>query len=554
MRESSVMNGAAPVDTGVTGLDALFDVFNRSDAPGLVVGVARHGEAVYRRGFGLASVELAVANTPFTRMRIGSTSKHFTCLATLLLAEEGKLDLDASVRRYLPELPPLAAAPTLRQLMNHTGGYRCHLDIGFLADGMAIKPAGQALAAQLRQREANFAPGQKLIYNNSGYHLLSIAIARASGMTFESFLAERIFKPLGMNDTVSAPSDFEIHRGMATMHVALPGGGYKRGMFPSTEVRGEGAMISTVDDMLRWLAHLRGAKRVGSDGSWAQMLTLARLDDGVELPYALGLMRHDYRGVEVVHHAGGVIGGACQMLTVPAHGLDLVIMSNGAPIKAWDLSRRVVDIMLGASLPAAARDTQVASADRTALLGRRYVSRSSGFMAAFADLEGALALEVLHQAPMALHAGDGQLRTRFEESATGPFGIDLAALPAGAGAPQALRLKEGGHAEDLELLPETPPALAEAGRELVGGYRAPELDAHAIVRFDGDELRLALAGRFGGTSILLQALAGDVFGWQMEGPDLPLRGALRVERKNGRVVGLRMDTMRTRHLLLEREE
>ncbi|WP_229491478.1 serine hydrolase [Massilia sp. HP4] len=552
MRDSSVMNAAAPVDTGAAGLDALFDVFNRSDAPGLAVGVARHGEVVYRRGFGLASVELAVANTPFTRMRIGSTSKHFTCLAALLLAEEGKLDLDAGVRRHLPELPALDAEPTLRQLMNHTGGYRCHLDIGFLADGMAIKPAGQALAAQLRQREANFAPGQKLIYNNSGYHLLSIAISRASGMAFEAFLAERIFKPLGMIDTVSAPSDFEIHRGMATMHVALPAGGYRRGIFPSTEVRGEGAMISTVDDMLRWLAHLRGAKRVGSDASWTQMLALARLDDGVELPYALGLMRHVYRGVEVVHHAGGVIGGACQMLTVPAHGLDVIIMSNGAPIKPWDLSRRVVDIMLADTLTSAC-DTQVASADRKALLGRRYVSRSSGFMAAFADVDGALGLEVLHQAPMALHAGDGKLRTRFEESATGPFAIDLAALPAGAGAPATLRVSEGSHAEDLELLPETPPTLAQAGRDLVGRYRAPELDAHAVLRLDGDVLRLALAGRFGSTSIQLEALGDDVFGWQMEG-DLPLRGALRVERRNGRVAGLRMDTMRTRHLLLEREE
>eukprot|EP01034_Spumella_vulgaris_P044516 gene44516-55381_t len=347
MSESAVSNTGAPEKTGVAALDDLFAVANRSDAPGLVVGVAQHGETVYRRGFGLASVELAVANTPWTRMRIGSTSKHFTCLAALLLAEEGRLDLDASVRLYVPELPALNGEPTLRQLMNHTGGYRCYLDIGFLADSMAIKPLGQALAAQLRQREANFAPGEKFIYNNSGYHLLSIVIERIGGMPFEAFLAERIFKPLGMQDTVSVPSDFEIHRGMATMHVAQPDGGYKRGIFPTVEVRGEGAMISSIDDMLRWLSHLRGPKRVGSESSWAQMLALARLNNGVEVPYALGLMRHLYRGVEVVHHAGGVIGGTCQMLTVPSHALDIVIMTNGAPVNAMDLSKRVVDIMLG---------------------------------------------------------------------------------------------------------------------------------------------------------------------------------------------------------------
>ena len=126
--------------TGAAALDELFQPFNRSDAPGLVVGVAQHGKCVYRRGFGLASIELGVANTPWTRMRIGSTSKHFTCLAALLLAEEGKLDIDAGVRRYFPAMPLLQGEPTLRQFMTHTSGYRCYLDLSSLSDGMAIKP------------------------------------------------------------------------------------------------------------------------------------------------------------------------------------------------------------------------------------------------------------------------------------------------------------------------------------------------------------------------------------------------------------------------------
>lgn len=541
----------APPKTGAAALDELFASVNRSDAPGLVVGIAQHGEVVYRRGFGLASVELAVANTPWTRMRIGSTSKHFTCLAALLLAEEGKLDLDASVRVYLPELPALEAEPTLRQLMNHTGGYRCYLDTGFLADGMAIKPAGQALVTQLRQREANFAPGETFIYNNSGYHLLSMVIARVSGMGFEDFLAERIFKPLGMADTVSVPSDFEIHRGVATLHVALPDGGYRRGMFPSVEIRGEGAMISTLDDMLRWLAHLRGPKRVGSESSWAQMLVRARLNNGVEVPYALGLMRHDYRGVEVIHHAGGVIGGTCQMLTVPSHALDIIMMTNGAPVNVVELAMRVVDILLGE--PAlAAGETKAASADYTPLLGKRYFSRSTGYLAAFADIGGVLGLEVLHQRPLPLRADGGVLRTRFEEAAAGPFSIELDKLPDGAHAPATLRVSEAGNLHDLELL-DTPPALADAGVGLVGRYRAPELDADARVQFSGEALQLQLTGRFGSTSMSLEPLAADLFGWQMEAADLPLRGLLRVERADGRVRGLRIDTMRTRHLLLERE-
>ena len=103
-------------------LDELFASVNRSDAPGLVAGVAQHGKLLYRRGFGLASVEHGVVNSPRTRMRIGSTSKHFTCLAVMLLAEVGKLDIDAGIRTYLPELPALWPEPTLRQMMNHSRG------------------------------------------------------------------------------------------------------------------------------------------------------------------------------------------------------------------------------------------------------------------------------------------------------------------------------------------------------------------------------------------------------------------------------------------------
>ena len=104
-------------------LDGIFAPFNRSDVPGLVVGIAQHGKLLYRRGFGLASLEHGVANTPGTRMRIASISKHFTALLALLLVEDGKLSLDDKVARYLPNLTR-ASEITIRQLLSHTSGYQ----------------------------------------------------------------------------------------------------------------------------------------------------------------------------------------------------------------------------------------------------------------------------------------------------------------------------------------------------------------------------------------------------------------------------------------------
>ena len=97
----------APAATGVAALDALFQAVNRTDSPGLAVGVAVDGRVVFRRAYGMASLEQRVANTPSTKLRIGSVSKHFTCLAVMLLAEEGRLDIDVPVTTWLPELPVL---------------------------------------------------------------------------------------------------------------------------------------------------------------------------------------------------------------------------------------------------------------------------------------------------------------------------------------------------------------------------------------------------------------------------------------------------------------
>src|SRR5580704_16938121 len=318
-----------PAKTVAEQLDALFAPWNRTDEPGLVVGVVKDGATIYRRGFGMASLESGAANTPQTRMRIGSTSKHFTCLLALLLAEDGKLDMDAPIRIYVPELTGPGGDPTLRQLVQHRGGSRCYLDLGFVGHGMSVPPRGAALAAQVRQSGRNFAPGTAMIYNNGGYHLVSIAIERVGGAPFEEQLKARLYDVVGMPDTASIPSDHDITPGIAAMHTPGRGGRWRRGLFPSEEVRGEGAIVSTIDDMLRWMAHLRSRRLFGSAATWSALTELPVYADGSLGVYALGLIINDYRGLRTVQHSGGVMGGTCQMLALPNDGLDVIILANG---------------------------------------------------------------------------------------------------------------------------------------------------------------------------------------------------------------------------------
>jgi len=538
-----------PQDNAATAaLDALFQSLDRSDAPGVAVGITRHGKSCYRRGFGLASIEHGVTNTPWTRMRIGSTSKHFAALAALLLVEDGKLDIDAGVRRHFPQLSIPLGEPTLRHLMTHTSGYRCHIDLGYLASGLAMRPAGAAMATLVGQRHANFAPGDRLLYNNSGYHLLSLIIEQVSGVSIERFLKERIFDPIGMPDTEAVTSDLMIRQGLATLHLPLPDGTWRRGIFPTERALGEGAIVSTVDDMLRWLAHLRGPKRVGSAASWAQMMTPGQLNNGVVNPYSLGLRREAYRGVDTIHHAGGVVGGASQMLSAPDHELDIVILANSGSIDPSRLACRVIDIVLGDEV-LSSPDVKARSDRFKPMWAARFHSPSSGLHIGFSDTEGQLSLAVLNGTPVPLGQDSETLQLdAFEDQAGNPIVIAVEGLSDAC--PGRLQISQDGRIQTLNRLPATPVLPADVGHALVGRYRAGDLDAEAEILFEGQSLVLRIAGPYATNSLALEAFSPDVFGFH--GLTVPIRGMLSVERSTEAVTGFHLDTPRTRRLLFER--
>ncbi len=560
----STKEKVTPIAKGAPGpdaakLDELFKATNRSDAPGLVVGVALHGKVVYRRGFGLASVRHGVANTPRTRMRVASITKHFTCLAALLLAEEGLLKLDAPATAILPELPALKGVPTLRQFMAHTSGYRCSLDMAGLANEEAMQPKGWSLAALARQTDVSAAPGETQIYNNGGYDLLTVAIERASGQRFSAFLKSRIFDPLGMSDTEVVASDHDEVPGLATLHLPRADGGWRRGFFGTEELLGAGGMVSTVDDMLSWMAHLNGTKRVGNADTWRQMLEPARLNNGLVSTYCLGLNRALYRGVEIIDHSGGAIGGNMEMVTVPAHGLDIAIMVNSSTPSAVALSRQIIDLILGEAVLGAA--PVIAASDRYKHLFGAHYHGPEGQLLGFGDVEGKLGLSFQNLNPLPVMIDEGAvLRAGFEHIALGPFELRVEDL-VGAGdglAPDTLRFSDGATDHTLIKLP-TPSAegVLAWGQTLVGHYACADLAATASIAFEGDALVMRIKGDYSAE----RAMKVDVYGPTAFGLRLPqeptpnkawYRSALTADAANPVVQRFRIDTIRARRLWFER--
>ncbi|MEK2601221.1 serine hydrolase domain-containing protein [Burkholderia arboris] len=537
-------------------LDALFTRYRRADAPGLIAGIVHRGQLLYRRGFGMASLEHGIANTPATRMRIGSVSKHFTCLAVLLLCEHGVLDADTPIGAYLPELPPAAGLPTLRQLMSHRGGQRCALDLALLTQGLAMSPHGALLASQQRQRDENFPPGERMMYSNGGYHLLSLAVERASGMPFDAFLTTHVFNPMLMRDTACVPNDMTIGHGIATMHVPDGNGGFRRGIFPSWDVLGEGSIVSTVDDMLRWTAHLRCSNKiVGNADTWIQMLALPVFSSGQRSQYSLGLTQSRYRGVELIHHSGGVVGGTCQMLVSAAHGLDVILLGNGALDAPLELSKRVVDIVLADELGSDGPPVAARAADHVARLGS-YRSSSTSAVYALEDREGALVLTgplcprpsmTLYDSADTLNdvqveaGGDGPLAVRWGSSCT-------------PNDPASLRIVHCGHVETFVRLDEAPEVSPSLVAAMSGTFASHDANARAVIRLDNNALFLRMHGAVGRCDYRLTPLAHDVFGLAPADPMDIMTGIVTLTRDPTRadITGLRVDTPRTRHLAFTR--
>ncbi|MBF7014295.1 serine hydrolase domain-containing protein [Novosphingobium resinovorum] len=489
------MSQQARID--VAALDALFAPYDRTDAPGFAVGVALKGIPGYRRGFGMANVELPVALSPSIRMRIGSTTKHFCVLAVMLLAEEGKLAIADSPRAYIPELPAWADPITIEQLMAHTSGMRDSLDLIFSTAGPGVAAdAGFQLDLLAGLDSVNAPAGTTWNYNNGGYVLLTEIAARVSGMPFADFLRTRILDPIGMADTLLRPLDTDLLPNSATQHLSRSDGGWSRGIFGAW-IGGEGGIVSTVNDMLAWLRHM-SHPIVGSAETWAQMRT-PRMTHG----YGLGLNMTKHRGLDTVHHAGGVVGGSSQMLKVLGHELDIILMTNGrSALDLYSLVDAIIDCCIQ-GLPPAPQDAACRLVEGT------FHSARTGQVLSLVGHAGQQAVVMGGMTLPTTRDADGRMTVAI-------LPTDLRILPVETDGVTALETTEFGEAD--HLAPVTVPECTTAA-SLIGRYESRAARLAADIRIDeAGAARIVLSGPLGGTDYLLEPLGPDL--WRAVSPTL----------------------------------
>ena len=335
-------------------VDGIFSRYNNRTSPGCAVGVAVKGDTVLSAAYGMADLEHDVALTPESVFEPGSVTKQFTAAALFLLAQQGKLSIDDPVRKHIPELPDYGAPITIRHLINHTSGLRdwgAIAAIGGWPRGNRAHTHDHVLEIIARQKALNYAPGADYSYTNSGYNLSAILVQRVSGKSLAEFTRETIFAPLGMTSSDWRDDYRRIVKNRAIAYSAS-GAGFRLNM-PFEFVYGNGGMLTTVGDLLRWNRNFTHRK-VGGQALYDAQHLRGRLNDGSTIAYAGGLNVLHWRGFTEVSHSGSTAGYSAWLGRYPDQDVGVAVLCNLA-VNATQLGHAVAEVYL----PPAAVETPV---------------------------------------------------------------------------------------------------------------------------------------------------------------------------------------------------
>lgn len=305
------------------------------ETPGAQVAVVIDGQLAYQRGYGYKHRDNGGEVDFRTVFRVGSLTKQFTAAAVLQQAETGTLALDDPITRLVPELHLSGLWPasdiTVRHLLTHTSGFPDNWEE---IDASGEDDALAAWATQQGDVRLHAPPGSFWNYTNPGYMLAGLAAERASGVPFRSYTEAEVFAPAGMTSTTFSPNVAQSTRNFAYGHFRTGGSGretfFSPGSYDSAAAAPAGYAFSTAGDLARWAVLLMegGGSVLSPDSAAALQSAQAYMDYIPDLYYGYGVMRRDYKGVDIVWHDGSIPGWGSVLLWAPERRFAVAVLAN----------------------------------------------------------------------------------------------------------------------------------------------------------------------------------------------------------------------------------
>jgi CubicO group peptidase (beta-lactamase class C family) len=487
-------------------LDGVLASVGADSEPGCALTVLRAGRPVYAGARGRASLATGAPITPRTPFYVGSVSKQFVAATAMLAVRDGRLRLADDVRRHFPELDRAATGGrplTVAQLLGHTNGLREYESLRELAGHDLREPYGVAdlLALVRRQRGGDFAPGEEHAYNNTGYFVLARVVERALGRPVGDVARTRIFAPLAMTRSAFRdgrapdPSDLAVGYGRDSSGRWVPAG-------PRHTVVGAGGLLTTVEDLGRWLAAFDTTPG-GAPLGLEEMVTPQRLANGLPTVYTAGLFAVALGARPVLQHYGAYLGYEAFVLHDPVDRVGVAVTCNRQGSAPYALAHRALRVLVGAAADGSggyrprslvAPSTLAAFPPGAppapllaALAGAYYAPRTGEVWWLSRDSTGALSVRGTGQGPTALRLqAPPEARFVSDEGA-----IELVA-PRGADGGGALRVRRAWRptvAADTFVRVARELSPAEVPAALDGAYASADAGARLVLTRASDGVR-----------------------------------------------------------------
>jgi len=326
-------------------IDSIFKQYSQAGSPGVAVLIVKDGNVVFKKGYGLANLEFDIPISPATVFDIASVSKQFTGFAVSTLIQQGKISPDDDIHKYLPDVPQFNKPITIRNLIHHTSGLR-DWPAGLHAAGWRWDEAfsyDDIMRMVSKQRDLDFEPGSQYSYSNTGYNLLAAIVAKVSGKTFPDYVAENIFKPLGMNSSQVLNDYSNVVKSLAGSY-SPNGHGYSKNNDELT-AWGSSSIVTTVEDLSKWVINFQQSldKR---DPVHMRMVETDVLNNKQKNNYAYGLDIRDDNGVRNIQHTGGWAGFRTIISNYPDEKLSIILLSNHGNFDSFGGAHAVARLFL----------------------------------------------------------------------------------------------------------------------------------------------------------------------------------------------------------------
>jgi CubicO group peptidase (beta-lactamase class C family) len=321
-----------------TRVDEYLNALVKQDRFSGAVLLARDGKVLLSKGYGMANFEDETPNTPQTKFRLGSITKQFTAMATLILQERGKLSVQDSVCKYVENCPQSWQPITIHNLLTHTSGIP---NLTSFPDFRKIKmfPSSPLEGiAIFKDKPLEFAPGEKFNYSNSGYMLLGYIVEQAAGQAYADFLRENIFQPLGMKNT-----DYDVNSAIvkhrASGYTRSANGIANADYINMTLPFAAGGLYSTVEDLYLWDRAFYTEKLVSKK-------SLEAMNTPFKNGYGYGVGIGEQYGLKVIEHGGGIEGFSTDLARFPVENATVIVLSNIDSANTGGVAKHLGGILL----------------------------------------------------------------------------------------------------------------------------------------------------------------------------------------------------------------